>query len=289
MKLTELRLSSSLHGWDPLRIVAQILTLQAVHYILLAAFVPPLLAIFTEPSALKFEGGPVQVGMLIDWRELAGMPTWDWAPLQQFVNTYTTWGPQHGAGAANFTPAERQAVEKWTAGSLWLDNPQAPAVVPPSNFYWEGRPESAPATSSLAAAAPTQNATTNTTEETRLEQWEWRLTHDSSRGWAIASAWAITIPFDVHVLYYLVRKPTHMLDFVCTMHILHFVVTAYYASALPVSLFWWIVMFVHGSICVVLSERFAIQREMRVGFADHVGLEEAGPEAIEMNRPRQAM
>ena len=53
--------------------------------------------------------------------------------------------------------------------------------------------------------------------------------------------------------------------------------------------FWWIVMFVHGSICVVLSERFAIQREMRVGFADHVGLEEAGPEAIEMNRPRQAM
>ena len=33
MKLTELRLSSSLHGWDPLRIVAQILTLQAVHYI----------------------------------------------------------------------------------------------------------------------------------------------------------------------------------------------------------------------------------------------------------------
>ena len=87
MKLAELRLSSTLHGWDPLRIVAQICAIQCIHYILLAAFVPPLLSIFTASAALRFEGGPAQVGMLIDWRELASQPTWDWAKTS--TNTLT--------------------------------------------------------------------------------------------------------------------------------------------------------------------------------------------------------
>lgn len=69
-----------------------------------------------------------------------------------------------------------------------------------------------------------------------------------------------------------------MLDYVCTMHLIHLIVTSYYASALPVSLYWWLVMFAHGSLCIVLSERFAIQREMRVGFSEHAGIEDEGIE-----------
>ena len=70
-----------------------------------------------------------------------------------------------------------------------------------------------------------------------------------------------------------------MLDFVTTMHMLHFGVSSLYAKSLPVSLFWWLVMFIHGSACIVLSERLAIQREMRVGFTEHEELE-----TIELSR-----
>lgn len=257
MKLTELRLSSSLHGWDPWRILAQIALLQASHYVLLAAFVPPLLAIFTAPAALRFEGGPAQVGMIVDWRELASQPTWEWTPLMQLVNP---WGAPTNISAP-VSPAEQRAFEQWTAGSVWLHAAE-PLVVPAANFSWKGE-------LTHAAAANT----TETSQEAKLEQWEWQITHDAKRGWAISAAWLLTVPFDVQVLYYLVRKPTHMLDFVCTMHLLHSGVTSLYAKALPVSLYWWIVMFVHACACIVFSERLAIQREMRVGFTEHQELE----------------
>ncbi|WFD36758.1 hypothetical protein MCUN1_003645 [Malassezia cuniculi] len=256
MKLAELRLSSSLHGWDPWRILAQIALVQVSHYVLLATFVPPLLAIFTAPKALRFEGGPAQVGMLLDWRELASQPTWEWTPLLQIV--FPT-GPL--TNQTLIAPSEKDAFEKWSAGSVWLHGAQ-PIVVPADKFAWKGE--------------LTQNSTADSStdsQEKKLEQWEWKLTHDASRGWAIAFAWLMTVPFDVQVLYYLVRKPTHMLDFVSTMHLLHFGVTSLYAKALPVSIFWWLVMFVHGSACIVFSERLAIQREMRVGFTEHEELE----------------
>lgn len=269
MKLTELRLSSSLHGWDPWRILAQIALVQVSHYVLLATFVPPLLAIFTAPRALRFEGGPAQVGMLIDWRELASQPTWEWAPIRHLMNHI---GLQ--TNQTKLTVSEKQAFQNWTAGSVWL-HADKPIIVPSDNYTWKGE---------LKQEHESLN-TTASTPETKLEQWEWLLTHDSKRGWAITFAWLMTVPFEcvaadsVQVLYYLVRKPTHMLDFVTTMHMLHFGVSSLYAKSLPVSLFWWLVMFIHGSACIVLSERLAIQREMRVGFTEHEELE-----TIELSR-----
>lgn len=270
MRLTELRLSSTLHGWDPLRIVAQIVAMQCVHYILLAAFVPPLLSIFTHTAALRFEGGPAQVGMLIDWRELASQPTWDWAK----VRTNTTFH------RASWSAQEQAAAAQWSAGTLWLQEAHgAVRTLPPTSYAWN---ESGVDTSSdNLLKLPATSAVS--LQELQLERWEWQHTHDRRRGWAITAAWALTVFFDVQVLYYLVRKPTHVLDFVCTFHLFHLVVTAYYAGALPVSLYWWAVMFVHASLCIVLAERMAIQREMRVGFTDPV-LELGSGEAMEMER-----
>ena len=53
----------------------QIVTLQALHYLALGILVPSLLTIFANPSSLAYEGGPASVGMIMDWRELAGRPT----------------------------------------------------------------------------------------------------------------------------------------------------------------------------------------------------------------------
>lgn len=41
----------------------------------LAVIVPPLLAIFAEPTSLEYEGGPTSIGMIMDWREMASRPT----------------------------------------------------------------------------------------------------------------------------------------------------------------------------------------------------------------------
>jgi len=49
--------------------------MQSLHYLTLSVFIPPLLAVFAEPKSLNFEGGTANVGMIMDWREMAGRPT----------------------------------------------------------------------------------------------------------------------------------------------------------------------------------------------------------------------
>src|ERR1700761_2075967 len=79
--------------WDPLLLVSQvseqsfihtkklsrkyeqILALQALHYVTLGILVPPFLMFLADSSSLYYEGGPWNVGMVMDWRELAGRPT----------------------------------------------------------------------------------------------------------------------------------------------------------------------------------------------------------------------
>lgn len=49
--------------------------MQTLHYLTLAILIPPMLMIFAEPNSLDYEGGPTNVGMVMDWRQLAGKPT----------------------------------------------------------------------------------------------------------------------------------------------------------------------------------------------------------------------
>ncbi|KAL6301729.1 integral membrane protein S linking to the trans Golgi network-domain-containing protein [Sparassis latifolia] len=62
-------------GWDPVLLISQIVSMQSLHYLTLAVLVPPLLTIFAEPSALEYDGGAANVGMVMDWREMAGRLT----------------------------------------------------------------------------------------------------------------------------------------------------------------------------------------------------------------------
>ncbi|KAG0698177.1 integral membrane protein S linking to the trans Golgi network-domain-containing protein [Suillus ampliporus] len=62
-------------SWDPILLISQIISMQTLHYLTLSIIIPPLLSIFAEPSALVFEGGATNVGMIMDWREMAGRPT----------------------------------------------------------------------------------------------------------------------------------------------------------------------------------------------------------------------
>ncbi|KAF7370925.1 hypothetical protein MSAN_00726400 [Mycena sanguinolenta] len=62
-------------NWDPVLLVSQIVSMQSLHYLTLSICVPPLLNLFAEPTSLNYEGGAANVGMVMDWREMAGRPT----------------------------------------------------------------------------------------------------------------------------------------------------------------------------------------------------------------------
>ncbi|KAF8957142.1 integral membrane protein S linking to the trans Golgi network-domain-containing protein [Flammula alnicola] len=62
-------------NWDPVLLLSQIFSMQTLHYLTLSVIVPPLLATFAESSSLNYEGGAASVGMIMDWRQMAGQPT----------------------------------------------------------------------------------------------------------------------------------------------------------------------------------------------------------------------
>ncbi|KAK0501820.1 integral membrane protein S linking to the trans Golgi network-domain-containing protein [Armillaria luteobubalina] len=61
-------------NWDPLLLISQIVSMQTLHYLTLSLLVPPLLDIFADPAALEYHGGASNVGMIMDWRQMAGVP-----------------------------------------------------------------------------------------------------------------------------------------------------------------------------------------------------------------------
>ena len=61
--------------WDPLLIISQIVALQTLHYLTLSILTPPLLALVADPARLEYAGGAANVGMIMDWREIAGRST----------------------------------------------------------------------------------------------------------------------------------------------------------------------------------------------------------------------
>ncbi|KAF8888070.1 integral membrane protein S linking to the trans Golgi network-domain-containing protein [Infundibulicybe gibba] len=67
-------------NWDPVLLISQesrnaIVSMQTLHYLTLCIFTPPLLSFFAESTSLTYEGGASNVGMVMDWREMAGRPT----------------------------------------------------------------------------------------------------------------------------------------------------------------------------------------------------------------------
>jgi hypothetical protein len=57
-------------------------------------------------------------------------------------------------------------------------------------------------------------------------------------------------------IYYLVRKPTLVLDFACTLTFLHVVITTYHAGGLiPTTFFFWAVMIVGTVLMIIGAEQ----------------------------------
>jgi len=61
--------------WDPVLLISQIVTIQAIHYLVISLIVPGLLHLYANRELLLYEGGAMNVGMVMDWREMASRPT----------------------------------------------------------------------------------------------------------------------------------------------------------------------------------------------------------------------
>ncbi|GAA6010026.1 hypothetical protein JCM10207_007524 [Rhodosporidiobolus poonsookiae] len=59
-------------GWDPVLIISQIVSLQALHYLTLALVLPILLSILAKSDLLAYEGGASSIGMAMNWRAFTG-------------------------------------------------------------------------------------------------------------------------------------------------------------------------------------------------------------------------
>ncbi|WOO81604.1 Protein SYS1 [Vanrija pseudolonga] len=85
---------------------------------------------------------------------------------------------------------------------------------------------------------------------------------DERRGWLIGLAWIVACAVDVVPLYYMIRRPTAILDFSLTLNFLHLLVTCYYAKSFPTSLFFWVVQALGAILMIVVGEQLCVKREM---------------------------
>ncbi|KAI0091442.1 integral membrane protein S linking to the trans Golgi network-domain-containing protein [Irpex rosettiformis] len=109
-------------GWDPVLIISQIISLQALHYLTLAVTVSPLLSLFAEPSYLEYEGGAANVGMIMDWRQMAGRPTTGASLADAWKNLHSVWSGGHQVGDSRTALWNGQidSVRGWIIAACWI-------------------------------------------------------------------------------------------------------------------------------------------------------------------------
>ncbi|EJU03884.1 hypothetical protein DACRYDRAFT_115188 [Dacryopinax primogenitus] len=174
-----------LQGWDPLLLLSQIIILQTLHYLTLALLLPPLLSLLTDSEYLQYLGGRGTVGMVLDWREMAGR-------REAGMGEWGNWG----AGRGNQ---------------------------------------------------------------------DWARAVDPRRGWVIGVGWLLGACVNITYLYYVIRRPTYILDFSLTLIFVHILITTSYSHSLPLSLFFWLVMGICAAVMVVFPEQLCVRRELREG------------------------
>ncbi|KAI0653580.1 integral membrane protein S linking to the trans Golgi network-domain-containing protein [Cubamyces menziesii] len=111
-------------GWDPVLIISQIIALQTLHYVTLSVLIPPLLVMFAEPGSLEYEGGAANVGMIMDWREMAGRPTTRALPGEgPWKSFHSVWS---GGRQVGLTPSlqtgfrQVDPVRCWVIAICWI-------------------------------------------------------------------------------------------------------------------------------------------------------------------------
>lgn len=207
--------------------------------------IPPLLSLFAEPNSLDYEGGAANVGTPPYLGLLRAIFDSEYLCLTGMV---MDWREMAG----------RPTVQGWNREDRW-------------DVYggtWSGGRKF---------------------DHMGYDEQQWSGT-DSIRGWIIAFCWLVAscvecvlsfhfsphvalrlttmpIAFSVYSLYLLVRRPRLILDFALTLIFNHLVLTTYYSSSIPTSLFFWAVLLAGCTGTVIVTEQLCVKREMNEGLA----------------------
>ncbi|KII86042.1 hypothetical protein PLICRDRAFT_44496 [Plicaturopsis crispa FD-325 SS-3] len=110
-------------SWDPVLLISQIISMQTLHYLTLSLLIPPLLTVFAEPNSLAYEGGPANVGMVMDWREMAGRPTVRGMQGEERWSSYRgAWsgGKKVNGGIDGYWDGRTDPMRGWIIAFCWL-------------------------------------------------------------------------------------------------------------------------------------------------------------------------
>ncbi|KAK7015144.1 hypothetical protein VNI00_019192 [Paramarasmius palmivorus] len=101
--------------WDPVLLISQIISLQALHYLVLSLLIPPLLHIFADKDKLNWAGGASGVGWVMDWREMAGRA--GGIPIKGGA-----WagGKVIGYGASTMSGTQADPIRAWVIATTWI-------------------------------------------------------------------------------------------------------------------------------------------------------------------------
>ncbi|KAI5455077.1 hypothetical protein NCC49_002349 [Naganishia albida] len=244
-----------IQGWDPILIISQIISLQTIHYLVLSLLIPPVLQASTNPQALEYAGGPRVTSYILDWREIASRSTAPklprGPPREQRFQRNVPRGKRHALREEMFQEpswdSNASSINATSTSPLF-------AVVPHLHRRYEDND------------APSHYAVTNDNND-HYEVWDHGVSY--TRGWVLAGLWVLVSVFDIIPLYYLVRKPTLILDFACTLVFLHICITTYHTGGrVPTSFFFWAVMAVATVLMIVGAEQLCVRREMNEGLGN---------------------
>jgi hypothetical protein len=272
-------LATPMQGFDAVRLISQIVSVQTLHYLSLAFFLPPLLALLTfNRYALDYQGGVASLSLLLDWREIAGYPiqnggrAWHGRPHETPLS-------RHELDFLRESNLNTSDVADGFGNRFWweyeafvhIDANHFVKIDQPGQIAWEGRRLGSGGIAEKAAQQAIYRAKLESSDPSQAEVyddrgWWYVFGQDASRGWIICLAWAMSGVVDVILLATLIRRPTHILDHTITLHVLHLLLTWLYTHKFPSSLFYWLVMAAHAGAIVVWAEALSIKREMRVGW-----------------------
>ncbi|WVQ93494.1 hypothetical protein IAU59_000568 [Kwoniella sp. CBS 9459] len=186
-----------------------------------------MLTSLTSPVLLSYSGGPSTVSHILDWREMAARPT--------------------------ISKTSFPGVEGWKKlRGAWAGGKEIGSVTRPhTDMGDEGEHHHLLESVGVEGLKATQVD----------EYWEYGV--DDKRGWVIGGVWLLAFAIDIVPLYYLIRRPTYILDFSLTLIFNHFILTTYYSASFPTSFFFWIVQVLGAVLMVVVAEQLCVKREMR--------------------------
>lgn len=237
--------------------------MQAIHYLTLCFIIPPLLQVFAEQTSLAYEGKRPPKSIVAA------------SSSHQVIRWCCKYRVYYGLARDVFT-AHYQGVTGAESAGL-------------ERLYWclqwweESR-----------TWCSWRNVNSHVGRTTRHET---RLVHslrvvDRVYNW-VSLRWAMMYYFhiianisvsSVYFLYFFVRRPRLILDFVSTFVLNHVILTTYYAAALPLAVFFWATILGGAFLTITAAEQLCVKRELREGLAvgERMSSDASGDRSLEL-------